>query len=191
MTRWKKQGHTHFWSILSLEDKDFRVLTQMLKITYGNQCSCVCVRNCVWAMLRWWLLDIVIYHPNKCSLKRWLQHSTFLFPIPSPGFDAKSKISTQSPPIVQRNNWFYKTTMRRKDRSLELQTPCFSPQWTAMASWKTDKATVALWNVHLLVLFIFYFICIFLDFLIPIAQRNKETFFFFFLFFFTYRYIVS
>lgn len=141
----------------------------------------VCV--CVWATLRWWPLDIVIDHPNECSLQRWLKHSMFLFPIPNPGFDPKrAKCQPKSPPTVQRNKWFYKTTTGRKDRSLELQTPCFSSQWTVMASWKTDKATVALWKVHLLVLFIFYFICIFLYFQTPTAQRNKETFFFVLLF---------
>lgn len=136
-----RHGRAHFWRILSLQDTDFRVLTQMA--TGANSFNTAC----------------------------------FHFQFPIQGLIQREKISTLTQGEITKKWFFYKTTMGGTDGSLH----AFPPQWTATASWETNKTTVALWEVHSLVLFIFWFICIFYIF-----QENQSLFFFF-----TFRYVVS
>lgn len=123
----------------------------MLRNTYGNQCVSV------WDRV---LLDTVDDHPKQVLTfrkkktqvqKRCLEQTKHDFQFPIQGLiwrEGKISIPTANLPVDKR--LFYKT-LGGKSRSPEPPMWCPpSSQWTAMASWKTNKTTVALWSVHLL-----------------------------------------
>lgn len=63
-----EQGHTHIWSSLSLEDKDLRVLTQMLKITCGDQSVCLCEQQWdAYCWIFWYWSSVTSAHVKVIS----------------------------------------------------------------------------------------------------------------------------
>lgn len=90
--------HSHPEDFIFRRQK-LQVLTQMLKITYGNRS--VTVR----ATVRWGLLDVVIDHPKQVLTKMApLIRHVFISNLQS-GFDPKrEKCQPEArPPTVQRN----------------------------------------------------------------------------------------
>lgn len=140
---------------------------------------------------------------NKCSLKKIknkkkgaLNTACFFFPPNSQSkiWSKERKISVwiqAYPPLSEiRNKWFYENEVRTKRGRLNFERDAF-PLSGLCAGFpaKPTKPMVALWKVHLLVLFIFWFNCIFLNFSNYNSTEEQRNSFFFF--FFTYRYVVS